>query len=46
VIEYRNYAAAKAVYEQNPTATGALVELVKVIEFELVHEELQHRHGQ
>jgi hypothetical protein len=38
LIEYRAYAAAKQVYAQNPKAEGGLVDLVKVIEFELAQE--------
>lgn len=40
VIEYRRYAEAKQAYAQNPKAEGALVDLVKVIEFELAQGEI------
>ena len=40
VIEYRAYGSAKAVADANPKAAGGLVDLVRVIEFELVQEEI------
>lgn len=40
MLEYRAYARAKQVYDQNPKATGGIVDLVKVIEFELAQKEI------
>jgi hypothetical protein len=40
IIEARAYARAKAIYTQNPMAEGELVQLVKVIEFELAQKEI------
>jgi hypothetical protein len=42
LIEYRGYARAKAIYQQNPQADGAMVQLVKVITFELAQDRITH----
>jgi hypothetical protein len=44
IIEYRAYAIAKHIYEQNPKAEGDLVQLVKRIEFELAQAEINAEH--
>lgn len=38
IIDYRNYAAAKAVYDVNPKASGEMVQTVKETEFALAQE--------
>jgi len=38
IVEARAYARAKAIWEANPTAQGELVQLAKIISFELVQE--------
>lgn len=44
VIEYRSYATAYRIYQQNPKAEGDMVALVKTIEFEGVAAALaQHK---
>ncbi len=40
IIEYRNYVGAKAVYDQHPAATSGLIDLVRIIDFELAQEEI------
>lgn len=40
IINSRNYGRAFHAFRANPKATGELVDLVKVIEFELVQEEI------
>lgn len=38
IVEARAYGRAYAVYQQNPTAGGELVQTVKAIDFELAQE--------
>jgi hypothetical protein len=40
MLESRHYGRAYALYQQNPRATGGLVDEVKQIEFELAQEEM------
>lgn len=46
IIEDRLIARAIAAYQQNPKATGTLVDLVRLVEFEGVQEELETRDGE
>lgn len=41
IVEYRDYARAKAIYEANPTADSAAKRLVMPIEFALAEQELR-----
>jgi hypothetical protein len=46
VLEYRQLARAIAIYEQNPKAEGALVQFVRMLDFEMTAEELAGRHAE
>lgn len=48
IVEYRNYAAAKADYDRDPATradASALRQLVQIIEFELAAEEIEESPG-
>lgn len=42
IIASRNYGRAYAAWHQNPTVEGELVDIVKVITFEFVQEEIDN----
>lgn len=49
ILEYRYLARAIAIYDQDPTAKGALVAFVRELDFERAQEELdqkKHRDGE
>lgn len=46
IIEDRQIVRAITIYQQNPTAQGVLVDLVKRIEFERAQEEIESDHAE